>query len=271
MARLTSGGLADARRRIGWSREQLADSLNVPVDRVREWETDRVPIPRRTAREVEGRLAWAEYEAGVRKAGIPVCEWAEAWDATPFPEDDEGMLKSLDELRAHEEACPVCTARRRYAELHPPPVERPTHILLPVIWILDQLHRVPERPRPIVWGALAGCVAVLAPFFRALGDAPSVHRLTDALLVLGAGIVTGAAGGAAYVVARPLCARLRRGGRYVLGVVCTATAMGVALALSRMAGRTLPRGADEWALAGAATLVLGLCVGYGLSRPGGPE
>jgi hypothetical protein len=118
---MTSQQLAEARQRLGWSDGRLAEWLNVPVDRVRDWEAGRARVPRLA----EEKLAWAEYEEGVRRAGIPVCEWADAWDATPFPEDDAGMIASLHELEAHEQACPICTARQRYAELHPPPGREP--------------------------------------------------------------------------------------------------------------------------------------------------
>ncbi len=114
---MTSQEFGEARRRLGWSDEQLAEWLNVPVNRVRGWEAGTGRVPRL----VEEKVAWAEYEARVRSAGIPACEWADAWDATPFPDDDEGMFAALRELEAHEKACPICTALQRYAEQHPPP------------------------------------------------------------------------------------------------------------------------------------------------------
>jgi hypothetical protein len=118
---MTSQQLIEARQRIGWTDHQLAEWLNVPVERLRGWEAG----PHRVPPLVEEKVRWAEYEADVRRAGIPACEWADAWDATPFPEDDEEMLESLRELEAHEKACPICTALNQYAEQHPPPNRRP--------------------------------------------------------------------------------------------------------------------------------------------------
>ncbi|MBW3570181.1 MAG: helix-turn-helix transcriptional regulator [Gemmatimonadetes bacterium] len=269
MTWMTSRQLAEGRQRIGWSQEQLARAVDVPVDRVREWEAATVPVPRRAAWHIEEKLAWAEYEAGVRRAGIPVCEWAEAWDATPFPADDEGMLKSLEELQAHEKECPVCIARQRYAERHPPPAARRRHLWLPPAWtIADQVDRLPEKLRPVAWGVLAGVLGVLAVAFHDLGNASSAHRLTAALQALGIGILGGAAGGTAYLVARPLRTRLHGAGPYVVGVVCTTAFLGVTLLLSHLAGGTTPRAAEAWALVAVANLVLGICMGYAWFRPG---
>lgn len=115
---MTSQQLVEARQRLGWTDHQLAERLNVAVERLRSWEAG----PHRVPPLVEERVAWVLYEDGVRRAGIPACEWAEAWD---IPMDDEGMMAALREMEAHEKACPICTALQQYAEQHPPPGGRP--------------------------------------------------------------------------------------------------------------------------------------------------
>lgn len=274
---VTGEQLGAVRQRLGVSQAELAALLYVPLDRLRGWEAaGQVPISGRWHREMNHVLAWAEYEAGVQNAGIPSCEWATAWNRIPFPLDDEEMLKSLDDVAEHEKACPICTARQRYAERHPPPkpLRPPMPGGAPMRALLTTVERLPHTLQPVVLGALMNAALAAGVIVLHALSSPGWLRLEFGLAALAASIVAGAAGGAAYVATRWLRARTSASGAYLSGLICATAWFGVfMLIIDQVQHRNALGNPVDWLEVSVLICVAGLAVGHGWVRkvPAGAE
>jgi uncharacterized membrane protein YozB (DUF420 family) len=215
-------------------------------------------------RALEEKLAWAEYEAGVRAAGIPVCEWAATWDATPFPVDDEGMLESLREMEAHEKACPFCTARQRYAEQHPPPIGSSQVKSGGLLDVVDALvNRLPEKLRPVLAGVLMySALAIVLVLVRMARNPGIPAERWKVLLLVTAAAIGGAAGGTAYVAT--LGRRRQKSGapNHAETVFSGAVSLAVFMLLIQLyEGRMITEGPAGWVTVGMLTLIIGVGIG----------
>jgi hypothetical protein len=203
----------------------------------------------------------AEYEAEIerrRKAvdasGLPRCEWM----AALAPPSVRTIRQRLAEIAAHTASCPVCKARNDYAfaTFGPlPPVPRS----LPVALFL----KLPRWLQPPVFGACAiGAVVLANVIFASLG--PSVVPARVAFTAIGLAMAAGALAGLAYVVWKPLFAKLGRPGDYLRGIFVMGAYMGAVVTMMSFIspGQRQVKSGYEAVIFGLITVGFGLFIGH---------
>lgn len=204
--------LGRARDALGYTDEKLAADLGLPPNVVTAWSSGRATVPRHIARDLRWRAAVIAQDRMLAESGLAVCEWITAFEAQPQPDKLKERVKRLEELAAHERACPTCLAREAYAQAHCPPLpEPPLPQWVKAVRRLDALaQRLPEWARPAVHvGAAFGAYSL----FRIVFFVPRIvvqPRLgLTALAGLLLSITIGAAVGALYGGGRHLWAQVK--------------------------------------------------------------
>jgi hypothetical protein len=195
-------------------------------------------------------------------AGVPRCEWIAThvdYDSAP---DAPAVERMHDEAQAHAAICPVCKARRDYAEAHFGP--RPS---FPRWWRVGSITAFPPWVIPAVVGAIGvGGATALRVIIAVFG--PSRIRFAIAIATVGLAILAGGAvGGFVYRMAGALLSK--RGGlrHYVTGVVLWAGYVGAFLAMFALWPGQLPTlGPREGIELVGLTVAIGLAGGHAWRR-----
>lgn len=255
-----------ARERLGLSQERLAAELTVTEAEVRGWEAGTVRIPGRFAQRLAWQAALKEREDLLLGAGLPECEWVQAWEREPIPEKLEQRTRKLEALSAHAEQCPTCQARARYAEEHLPPLpDAPMPLWIRVVGrFSERVERLPRWLRPAVYGAvLIGLLTLARAALALLVAGPSLGLLGMAAAGLLVGGYLGAVGGLAYHTVREPFRRFGRAGAYLTGVAVAAAYL-LAFAIPELFLSDEPMLADPagWLIGGVLAAVFGLMIGH---------
>ncbi|HEU0053073.1 MAG TPA: helix-turn-helix transcriptional regulator [Longimicrobium sp.] len=261
---MTTDEVRAARERLGLSREQLAEEMDVPPETIRDWEEHTGAISRSDA----GILAWLvalkEREEQLAAAGIAPCPWREEWAEREI--SFETAEAHVAAVKRHEKGCELCQARARYEKQLPPipdPVGGESGIWRLLSHYLDAVDRLPAWARPAAHGAALAGGITLARAALLLLLAPSARRAGEALLVVAGAAALGSVGGFAYSAVHAPLRRLGRAGPYLTGIVVLlaySLAFGVAdLLLSK---ERMVDGAAGWAGLVIASILLGLPAGH---------
>lgn len=263
---MTAAEFNAARRALGQTDDQLAAELDVTPGVVRAWAAGSTRIPRRCAEQIRWLEALAERDAALRASGLPDCEWMREEEERPLPSDTDALLQRAKAMTAHAQACPVCTARERYAREHcssMPALPQPGWMR-----ILGWVERVPAWARPAAVGALLlGAIVSLRILFALpfLFSAPA--KMGAALVAVLSAAGAGAAGGASYSLTRPTLRKLRRPGDYLTGIVCVFAYMGsLALVAPYAFGERLIDDRAGWVIFSIVSIFFGLVVGHSWFR-----
>jgi len=100
------------RERIGLTREDLAAEFGMTPDVVAAWETGRVKVSKRIARELHWRQSALDREAALTASGLAECAWMLAWEQEPSPTSLKAQTAYLERGVAHARSCPVCLQPR---------------------------------------------------------------------------------------------------------------------------------------------------------------
>lgn len=252
---------------LGLSDEALAAELALTPTVVRAWRTGSVPVPERHARLLRWQAAIAARQAVAEASGLPACEWVQAWEDGPVPDEPDVMRRHLEALNVHGESCPICLERARYVEERCGPMPQPPSPA-GVVRVVGLLERVPSWGRPAVVGAaILGAIVGLRVLFALPTVASQPRKLVEALTALVAAMGAGAAGGLAYSLTRPMLRRLGRPGDYLTGVVCVFAYMGaIALVAPIAFGERVIKNRADLVVFGIVSAFFGLVVGHSWFR-----
>lgn len=219
-----------ARERLDLGPEALAAELRVTEGEVCAWENGTIRIPRNARKLLEYRVALAAWDAGMRASGLPECEWLKSERARAvLPLDHEEMIRLATTVKAHMQACEVCTARERWAKEHLPSYPMPPAEGAVAAATL-MIQRLPPWARPAAWGALVlsavtgvrGLVMLVLAGWHMRG----VLEAAGAVLLAAC---AGGVGGLTYSLTRPAMRRLGAVGDYLSGIIAVTAYMGAVL------------------------------------------
>src|SRR5687767_5849729 len=116
---MTAADVSHAREVLRLTQSQLAAELGTIPDIIAGFETGRVRVPTRIAKQLRWRVALEEQERALEAAGLGPCPDSVALiERFRAPGADlVALSKSFD---AHTAACPHCQARERFAQSLPP-------------------------------------------------------------------------------------------------------------------------------------------------------
>jgi hypothetical protein len=193
---MTASEIVAARVELGYSVAECAESLEVPEEKIAEWEAGQTRIPRFNARMLEWHVAMKRRERAI-EAAVPKCAWVADRINRPDPGDDAEFQRELDEWDAHAASCPVCQARDKWADTHlgpaPPLPESASGVAVDaVLGLVAMVGRpflaLPEWARLGVAGSLLGFVLYA---FNGSGDR-NLRGLVSATVATGvAGLLIG--------------------------------------------------------------------------------
>jgi transcriptional regulator with XRE-family HTH domain len=262
-----------ARETLGLSQERLAAELAVTEREVRAWEDGTARVPGRFAQLLAWQTAMQSQADALVEAGLPECEWVQAWAAEPVPARDAEQTRRLAALDAHAEQCPTCLARMRYVDEHLPPLPDPPMPawLRLLVRFRERVERLPRWMQPAAYGAAAvGLITLARAVIAMLVVGPSLELLGMAAAGAGVGAYMGAVGGLAYHAVRDPLRRFGRAGPYLTGIVVVA-----AYLLALAAPVYLLTGAPVldpgvWIIAMAVTAFFGFLLGHWWFRDAEP-
>jgi hypothetical protein len=263
---MTPAEVTAARERLDLTPERLAAELAVTEGEVRGWEDGSISVPRRFAQELAWQAALKERDEALVSAGLPACEWVQAWEQEPQPERLEQRVKWLESWEAHARACPVCQARERYAEEHLPPLpEAPMPTWARVVGrFAETVERLPRWARPAAYGAaLIGALTLARALLAMLATGFSLKLLGMAVVGIAAGAYLGAVGGLSYYAVQEPFRRFGRAAPYLTGIA-VATAYLLAFGVPDLFLSEDPMLADPagWVIAGVLAVIFGLAIGH---------
>jgi hypothetical protein len=267
-----------ARRTISEAGESLTDWLRVSHNRLIEWETGKRKIPRGRVRQIEWLLRLAENNKRLEASGLPECEWMRNVPAViqnPWTADLANAKKELEEFdkraEVHQQECPLCNARRAYAEKHlePLPPFPDSNI---VVRVSD---RTPDWLLPVLIGAvgLGGIVLLRLLYLLTFlfihwpGLVPALERFGMALLAVLAAAAAGAAGGLAVSLSRPLLKHLGALGDYMTGIVAAFAYLSALVVVSPLAfNEALAGEPTDWRVIAGLSALIGVAMTFGWRR-----
>jgi transcriptional regulator with XRE-family HTH domain len=262
---MTPSDVRTARQELGYTPEQLAQQLSVPVSRVHDWERGASKMPRRLAQQLAWEAAVKRRNDALDASGLPECAWAENWANQAAPTETDALTKHCEALTTHARACSTCQARQRFADNLAPLPELPRSLSMQFFMrAADQVQRLPTWLRPAAIGAIAliAIVMVRAAFAipRIIQSPAFAGELLLAILAAGG---AGAAGGLAYSATRPTLLRLGRPGDYLTGIVCVMAYMGALLIAAPYAfGESIANSTEEVVIFLICSIFFGLVVGH---------
>lgn len=262
---MTPSDVRTARQELGYTAEQLAEELSVPVSRVHDWERGASTMPRRLAQQLAWEAAVKRRNDALDASGLPECAWAENWGNQAAPSEADALTKHYEALTTHAQGCATCQARQRFADTLPPLPELPMSVSMQLFMRgADQVQKLPAWLRPAAIGAVALMAIVL---FRAVFAIPRIIQSPgfagELLLAILAAGGAGAAGGLAYSATRPTLRRLGRPGDYLTGIVCVTAYMGALLIAAPYAfGESLANSTVEVVIFLICSVFFGLVVGH---------
>lgn len=232
---IAAGEVRAARESVEWTREEMADAVNVLPIEVAAWEAGTL-VP---TREQAAVLRWSvEAEADHRRAaaaGVPPCAWMDA-GGTSVLRLLAGRPGSLtdpvlrEEVSTHVRQCPDCLRQAQWRHDHP----------------------LPPYPGPSGWMTALGCVVPLlgVPAMAAIALRGSVPALEPFLALF----VALAALSAVVEPTRPLAEAHPSAAAWLRGA---AVALPV-LALALFRGWVGPGAPESWTFAGQTVMLLGI-------------
>lgn len=204
-SQMTSAEFTQARVGLGLSPDILAVDLGLPPGVVAAWENGRDRIPAHIARDLRWRVAVAERQRALAASGLSDCEWMVALEAQPWPTKLKARTARLEQVLAHEKACPICLAREafiaeRFPPMPPPPIAAEMRALG---WVFQRAERLPRWAQPSVPMAMAfGAYSLLRIVFLLPRMVAQPRVAVIAAAGLSASIAIGGAVGAAYGIFR---------------------------------------------------------------------
>jgi hypothetical protein len=263
---MTPAEVTAARERLDLTPERLAAELAVTEGEVRGWEDGSISIPRRYAQQLVWEAALKERDEALVTAGLPACEWVQAWEQESQPDGLEQQVERLESLEAHAKACPVCRVRERYAEEYLPPLpEAPMPTWVRVVGHFSEtVERLPRWARPAAYGAvLIGALTLARALLAMLATGFSLELLGMAVVGIAVGAYLGVVGGLTYYAIQQPFRRFGRAAPYLTGIVVAAAYL-LAFGIPELFLSEDPMLADPagWVIAGVLVVVFGLAIGH---------
>jgi len=189
------------RERIGLTREDLAAEFGMTPDVVAAWETGRVKVSKRIARELHWRQSALDREAALTASGLAECAWMLAWEQEPSPTSLKAQTAYLERGVAHARSCPVCLEREKYiADRFPPMPPRPMPFWIESFSkVGDRVAKLPRWAQPGAWMGMAfGAYTFVQLFFGVPGEGSRPEKWIIAVGSMVLSVALGAAIGVVY-------------------------------------------------------------------------
>jgi hypothetical protein len=262
---MTPEEFAAAQRFLGETDDQLAGTLGVTPQIVREWSQGTAQVQPDEAEELTLLVDVKRRVLALESSGLPQCEWIRSHE--PATGNTDEFIKHANALKRHVRRCPTCQAREKFLSdrFEPMPIPRFTRAPRLSEWA----NRVPAIARPAaVGGALVATIVLIRILFSLLRVPSPPREFVTAGVALLAAFGAGGLGGFAYSLTRPLFKRLGRPGDYLTGIFCVFAFIGALAVVARtvFGERMIVEERSAWGIMATVAVAIGVVIGHTLFR-----